>query len=46
MNMKKLLALTVALVTAGALCFAQTEKTQVIDLVRITFEVLYNTTGY
>ena len=31
MNMKKLLALAAALVTAGALCFAQTEKTQVIE---------------
>ena len=31
MNMKKLFALAAALVTAGALCFAQTEKTQVIE---------------
>ena len=31
MNMKKLLALAVAFVAAGALCFAQTEKTQVIE---------------
>lgn len=31
MNMKKLLAFAAALVTAGALCFAQTEKTQVIE---------------
>ena len=31
MNMKRLLAFAAALVTAGALCFAQTEKTQVIE---------------
>ena len=31
MNMKKLFALTAALVAAGAFCFAQTEKTQVIE---------------
>ena len=31
MNMKKLLAFAAALVTAGPLCFAQTEKTQVIE---------------
>ena len=31
MNPKKVLALAVALVAAGALCFAQTEKKQVIE---------------
>ena len=31
MNMKKLLALAVALVAASAICLAQTEKTQVIE---------------
>ena len=31
MNMKKLLALAAAMVVAGAFCFAQTEKTQVIE---------------
>ena len=31
MNMKKLLALAAALVTAGSLCLAQTEKSQVIE---------------
>ena len=31
MNMKRLLALAAAVFAAGALCFAQTEKTQVIE---------------